>query len=144
MSDPKSEHPFFPGYRAKEILYGSVSYEMAPYELRSMYRDAAAYGEPIVIAMERYIVTRLTQQSQDTQSLEVIGMDYAVRSLLELKATFIMQGPGDVKPLFPKKTLHEILDLRQPDGGMNSHMVDALGHACLAGHKVISGKVDLP
>lgn len=91
---------------------------------------------PVEIALERFIVTRMTVATQETQSLEIIGAVHAIRKLFAAGIPITMQAPSEAKPMFPGSRLKELTNVK----GMDDHTRDALRHAfTLAVKKIQAG-----
>ena len=97
--------------------------------IRTLVQTYATAPYDLVVANEKYVVTRLTQQSQDTQSLEVTGSLKAILAVLDVPHTYCEQLPSSAKMLMTDARLAEMLpmiNLRRLD----DHARDALRHAC--------------
>lgn len=89
------------------------------------YVDGIPRDAPLVVSCERYVVTRMSLQTQDTQSLEATGRLNAVLELLEIPHTFVQYTPSQAKPHWPDARLRALgVDLR----GTTDHARDALRH----------------
>lgn len=84
---------------------------------------------PIAVAMEKFIATRRTMMTQDTQAMEAIGAVKAVLSLLKAPDEVLtMQLPSAAKNVVTDQRLSQ-LGLRH--ARLDSHGKDALRHAVL-------------
>lgn len=96
--------------------------------LRTIIQTYADPHMDFVVANEKYVVTRLTQQSQDTQSLEVSGTLRAILELLEVPHTYCEQLPSSAKLLMTDRTMKDLMKINL--ARLDDHAKDALRHAC--------------
>lgn len=96
---------------------------------------------PLVVVNEHYVVTRISQQSQDTQSLTQTGALKAVMDVLEVPYTYYTQLPSEAKLLINETRLKQLVrDLNGVDG----HARDALRHVFTWCSKYVHSKVEFP
>lgn len=133
---------YWPRFRLEPGVMYESPYDRVAIDLMDTYR---ASRFPIkVTAMEIFIVTRLTVQTQDTYSLEVIGIDRGVKQLLmgENAIPEYLQKPSEVKRTFSKKILEKELGISLK--GVSPHAIDALSHAAYWAHKCATTGIQLP
>jgi hypothetical protein len=129
-------------FSVRFLVAATIGYDDHARSLRTLVQTMKPDGTPFVVVNEKFIVTRLTQQSQDTQSLAVTGALEAVLDLLEVPHGYCQQLPSAAKMLMKDATMTGRLGLSLK--GMDGHSRDALRHACTWAVSYVQNKVQLP
>lgn len=96
---------------------------------------------PVVVVNEHFTVTRLTMQSQDTQSLDVTGSLKAILELLGIRHTYLEQLPSSAKLLITNRVIEEVLGINcRP---ISDHGLDAIRHAATWAVAYVHNKVQI-
>jgi hypothetical protein len=85
----------------------------------------------VMVACERFTVSRISQATQDTQSLEVIGMLKAAMQKHSLMPALRLQSASDAKHCFNNWALHQA-GLVPKGQKLSDHEFDALRHIAFA------------
>ncbi len=133
---------FWPGFKCVSVNTDTFNMDEFPRGLAAIYRGIRK-GTPIAVAMELYTVSRLTQQTQDVQSIEVIGMEHAVRKLMSLEATYVRQQVSSAKLLFPDARVKQMLTPTRYEWPRIGHERDAIRHAMFFLHRYANLSVDM-
>lgn len=96
---------------------------------------------PVVVVNEHFTVTRLTMQSQDTQSLDVTGSLKAILELLKVQHTYLEQLPSSAKLLITNRVINEVLGIDTRP--ISDHGLDAIRHAATWAVAYVHNKVQL-
>lgn len=135
---------FWPGFRVMKVETWCYGMDEFPEGIANIYRRLPK-GIPLAVAMELYTVSRLTQQTQDVQSLEVIGMEQAVRSLLRIPSptTYVKQQVSSAKLLMPDARVKQMLDPCRASWPKTPHERDAIRHAMYYLHRYANNSVEM-
>ena len=115
-------------FHLERIALKTIGWDNRIQEMRETIQEATTdLGVPLVVVNEHYTVTRLTMQSQDTQSLDVTGSLTAILELLEVRHTYCEQLPSSAKMLVTDRVLSHVLDV--PVSKLSDHQRDAARHA---------------
>jgi hypothetical protein len=95
---------------------------------------------PLVIACEKYIVTRNSEQSQDIQPLRVTGLFKSIFEVLEIPHYYYEQMPSSAKMAFPNTRLASFGLVAK---SMDRHAMDAARHSAFWCLEYANAKVDL-
>lgn len=117
--------PLFAKFRPRLVMCSSVKMRDFPAAVRE-YLDATPDDAPLVVSCERYVVTRRSQQTQDTQSLEMTGSLTAVLAVLGRAHQWVQYMPSQAKTHWPDGTMRAMgLDIAHT----TDHARDAVRHA---------------
>lgn len=127
--DPDHQSSLLLSFRLRNLGLMTVELPKLPAALSSMIRTMPS---PQAIAVEKFIVTMHTLQTQETDAIEAIG---TVRTImwaygLPAQCLSLIQKPSDAKPLITNKQLTD-LGLTRVMSGQSAHAKDALRHAVL-------------
>lgn len=139
---PPQAHALLQHFAIRVTGLMTVPWHDYPKTLRVIVQDTVdGLDKPLVVACEKYVVTRLTQQSQDTQALEVTGALEAILSILEVPHTYCTQLPSATKHLMTDANMRKYFKFELK--GIDGHARDALRQACTWAVGYVNNKVQL-
>lgn len=128
-------------FEVRLVSMGTFGWEHRGVSLRTTIQGATKDLEkPFIVVTEKYVVTSLTIQSQDTQSIEVNGALESILELLDTPHDYFQVLPSSTKPLFPDAKLRQLgFDLKHTE----DHARDALRNICWWAHQFVFNKVQI-